>query len=657
MSPLEQVFGPDGPLSQAAPQYRFREGQLKLAQAIEANIESRGVLIAEAGTGVGKTFAYLVPLLKTQGKSLVSTATRHLQDQLYQRDLPRVKAALGVSAEIAILKGRSNYLCLHRMEMHQDDGRFHRREDVHAFQEIVRFSSVTRTGDVSECSAVPENASVWAQATSTRENCLGQDCPKLNDCFLMAARKRAAEADIVVVNHHLLCADMALRDEGFGELLPTVDDIVIDEAHALPEIATQFFGQSMSTQLLNHLARDALAVGLQHARDAASWPDLCAAVEKAASDLRLLMPSISATASAADGLATARRIGWDALPTATRDQWRERLDAATDALIAIHQVLAINAERHVEIAQLEAFSQDLIARIGDFCEDDDGAPVVRWIESSRYSVTLNVTPYDIQEKFLQEIEKHRRSWTLVSATLAIAGSFHHFADRLGLHEAPTLIAESPFDFQNQGLLLVPDGAPDPKSPSLIADLMSQSSMQDLFAAVDGGIFMLCTSHRSVGHARDWVTRWAQTHTDRLVLIQGEAPRHQLIDRFREHGRAILVGSHSFWEGVDVPGRALTMVMIDKLPFAPPDDPILEARSRWLARQGRDPFSSIQLPEAGILLKQGVGRLIRSESDRGLVVIGDRRLAETAYGRRIIRSLPGFRRTRSVAEAIDWLKNL
>jgi len=245
----------------------------------------------------------------------------------------------------------------------------------------------------------------------------------------------------------------------------------------------------------------------------------------------------------------------------------------------------------------------------------------------------------------------------VSATLAIGGSFQHFADRLGLQEAPTLMAESPFDFHSQGLLLVPDSAPDPKSPSLIADLLSDPSMQELLAAVNGGIFLLCTSHRSVGHARDWVTRWAQQHPERLVLVQGDAPRHQLIDRFREHGCAVLIGSHSFWEGVDVPGRALSMVLIDKLPFAPPDDPILEARSRWLARQGRDAFSSIQLPEAGILLKQGVGRLIRSESDRGLVVIGDRRLAETAYGRRIIRSLPAFRRTRSVVEAIEWLKNL
>jgi ATP-dependent DNA helicase DinG len=663
MSPLEQLFDSSGPLSRAAPGYRTRSGQILLAQAIEDTIGSRTILVAEAGTGVGKTFAYLAPLLQTQGKALISTATRHLQDQLFLRDLPRLKSALGVSAQISVLKGRSNYLCLYRLEQHKEEGRFGRREDAQAFTEIVRFASHTTTGDISECVAVSESAAVWAQATSTRENCLGQNCPRVNDCHVMAARKRAAEADIVVVNHHLLCADMALRDEGFGELLPTVDYVVIDEAHALADIATQFFSQSLSTQLLGHLARDSLAIGLQHARDAASWPDLCGAVEKAAAELRLCMPDaalgggMQANVKPNTQPLTNRRIGWDSLDQASKTRWQEALNAVTDSVIAINQVLEVNASRHLELAQLHALSQEMISRLGMFCEQDSDAPVVRWMESSRYALTLHITPYDIRDKFQQEIVKHQRAWIFVSATLAIGGSFAHFLERLGLEEARTLIASSPFDFQAQGLLLVPEKLPDPKAPNLITQLLDQPEIADLINTVGGGIFILCTSHRSVGHARDWMGRWVIEHPDRRLLVQGEIPRHQLIEEFRAHGNAILIGSHSFWEGVDVPGDALVMVLIDKLPFAPPDDPILEARARWLERQGRDAFTSIQLPEAAIQLKQGVGRLIRSESDRGLVVIGDRRLADTPYGRRIIRSLPGFKRTRCVEEAKVWLKAL
>lgn len=665
--PLESIFAEDGPLSHSAPGYRFRPGQARLAQVIDDTMTSRSVLVAEAGTGVGKTYAYLVPILLRQGKSLISTATRHLQDQLFDRDLPRIKAALGVSAQVAVLKGRGNYLCLYRMEQHQEEGRFAKRDETQAFGDIVRFAALTNTGDISECAAVPEQSSVWAYATSTRENCLGQNCPRLDACHVMAARKRATEADLVVVNHHLLCADMALRDEGFGELLPTVDHVVIDEAHALPEIATQFFGHSVSTQMAAALARDVLATGLQHARDAASWPDLCGQIEKAAAELRLLMPNTV-------GAQAASRQGWDALSSTSQNQWTDCIDALMVAINQVSDVLQINAERHIELAQLHEYSQDLYARLGLFTAKDSDAPVVRWMEASRYSLTLHITPYDIRERFSQELARHQRAWILVSATLAVGGkppplqqtelrdeeqksAFRYFLERMGLEEARTLIAQSPFDFQAQGLLLVPEQAPDPKAVDLTAQLLSQPELLDLIATVAGGVFILCTSHRAVGLAKDKMTRWAANHPDRLLLVQGDSPRSLLIDRFRDHGRAILIGSHSFWEGVDVPGTALSMVFIDKLPFAPPDDPVLEARSRWLAKQGRDPFNAIQLPQAAILLKQGVGRLIRTESDHGLVVIGDKRLADTPYGRRIIQSLPPFRRTRKVSEAVQWLSSI
>jgi ATP-dependent DNA helicase DinG len=643
MSLPETWFDAQGPLATATPTYRVRTGQIALAQAILDNLESRATLVAEAGTGVGKTFAYLVPLLHRGEKALISTATRHLQDQLMEKDLPRVKAAFGVSVQAAVLKGRSNYLCLHRIEQHETEGRFTRREDAQAFREIVRFSKLTSTGDIAECTSVAETSSIWSQATSTRENCLGQNCPQLADCFVMAARKKASDADVIVVNHHLLCADMALREEGFGELLPTVAHVVIDEAHALPEIAVQFFGHSLSTQTINVFTRDTLAAGLSLARDAASWPDLCGAVDSATSNLRLLL-----------GGGAGQRLAWDQLSTAQRADWQEKLEGLRSALQSMNAVLELNAERHIELEQLQVRCQELLARLAHFFKHDEDALVVRWVEATKYSMTLHVTPYDIRERFTQEMDKHARSWSFVSATLAVSGSFSHFNERLGLERAHTLIAESPFQFQEQGLLYVPQNSPDPKSPQLMAQLLEQPEVSELIDDCAGGVFLLCTSHRAVGLAKDWLSRWAIRHPDRLILVQGDAPRGALIDQFRNHGRAVLAGSHSFWEGVDVPGIALSMVVIDKLPFAPPDDPVLAARARWLERQGRDPFMTLQVPEAALLLKQGVGRLIRSETDRGVVVIGDRRLAETAYGRRILRSLPDFRRTRNYEDVKGWV---
>ena len=459
----------------------------------------------------------------------------------------------------------------------------------------------------------------------------------------MSARKKAAEADLVVVNHHLLCADMALREEGFGELLPTVAHVVIDEAHALPEIAVQFFGHSLSTQTINVFTRDTLAAGLSLARDAASWPDLCGAIDNATSNLRLLLTG-----------GAGQRVAWDQLSAEQRTSWQERLEGLRVSLQGMNEVLELNAERHIELEQLQVRCQELRSRLSQFLKHDEDALVVRWVEATKYALTLHVTPYDIREKFSQEMAKHARSWSFVSATLAVSGSFAHFNERLGLQEPQTLIAQSPFQFQEQGLLYVPENAPDPKSPQLMAQLLEQPEVSELIDECAGGVFLLCTSHRAVGLAKEWLARWAIRHPDRLILVQGDAPRGALIDQFRSHGRAVLAGSHSFWEGVDVPGIALSMVVIDKLPFAPPDAPVLAARARWLERQGRDPFMTLQVPEAALLLKQGVGRLIRSETDRGVVVIGDRRLAETAYGRRILRSLPDFRRTRNYEEVRGWI---
>ena len=655
MSPLKDLFDGSGPIARSGEGYCFRSGQLKLAEAILEALSQQQILLAEAGTGVGKTFAYLVPLMLASGKSIISTATRHLQDQLYERDLPRIKSALGVSLQTAVLKGRANYLCLYRLDRAREQGRFQRPDDAHLFSQIVAFSGLTSTGDIAECSAVPEQSPVWAMATSTRENCLGQSCPQFSECFLIKARQRAAEADLLVVNHHLLCADMALRDEGFGELLPSADHVVIDEAHALPEIATEFFSQSVSTQALSGLARDSLAVGLENARDAASWPDLCGAVERSIMEMRSALTERPDRDIGASAAGPHSRMGWDQLSAKEQQRWTDLLQGIGVALLALREVLSLNADRHAELARLAAFSLELHQRLEAFQTHEPAAMDVRWMEFSRYGITLRRTPYEIAARFQEEINRQPKSWILLSATLAIAGRFDHFQRRLGLEHAKTLIAESPFDFQRQGLLLVPHPLPDPKRPDHISQVLQQPDILELLEAVKGGIFLLCTSHRAVGHASQWATQWAAAHPQRLILIQGQAPRPALIEQFRSHGAALLIGSHSFWEGVDVPGEALSLVLIDKLPFAPPDDPVLQARLRWCEAQGVDSFSALQVPEAAILLKQGVGRLIRSESDRGLVLIADRRLAETGYGRRMLRSLPNFARTREIGQAVQWLQ--
>jgi len=662
MDDLKRLFGPDGPLSKAAPHYRFRPGQLDLAEQVAKSLQEKRVLLAEAGTGVGKTYGYLVPLMLSSGKALVSTATKHLQDQIFLRDLPRVKAALGVSLKISLLKGRSNYLCLHRLAQQQDSGRFTRAEDAAAFRSVVSFSNITRQGDISECTEVPEHSAIWPLVTSTRENCLGQNCPQVKECHVMAARKDALEADLVVVNHHLFCADLALRDQSLGDLLPTVEHVVIDEAHALPEIAAQFFGQSLSTASVSHLARDLLEMGLAHARDGASWPDVAGQLERAAADVRLL---------SADVLSSGR-MGWDHLGAERQEKWRAAMQLLHAALKTVLDVLAINEARHVELGQLAARTDDLLHRLNEFLHeapltgldtseetqpetDQQTHPMVRWIEAGRYALTFHMTPFDIAPRFREELLRHQRAWVFVSATLAVAGRFQHIQERLGLEQADCMIAESPFDYSQQGLLLVPRQAPDPKAPDALLQLLGQADIQELLHQVPGGIFILCTSHRVVGMAQEFFSSWVASHPDRMLLVQGQTPRHQLIEQFRQHGRAVLIGSHSFWEGVDVPGAALSLVLIDKLPFAPPDDPVLEAKGRWVRRMGRDPFTTLALPEAAITLKQGVGRLIRTESDWGLVLMADRRLAETPFGRQMLRSLPAFHRTREVSEAMAWLK--
>ena len=661
------AFEADGPLARAQPGYRMRDGQREMALAVAQAIAGAGAgtgpsgadatdaLVAEAGTGTGKTFAYLVPALLSGGRVLISTGTRTLQDQLYHRDLPRVRAALGVGVAMALLKGRSNYVCRHHLRRNLEEGRFERREDIAVLRRIERFAAISASGDRGEAPGIAEDAPAWARATSTRENCLGQDCPELADCFVFKARQAAQQADIVVVNHHLFCADLALRDEGVGELLPTTAALIFDEAHQLPEIATQFFGRSTSTRQLLDFARDLLRVGLADARDAADWAGASSLIEQAVRGLRL--------AAGRPGRLDARQLrGHVALRAASADLVAALPLAPLESAAERSRDLARLAVRARELAQrLQHWLAGLDGEAGATTSASDGAaaaeldeaaPAILWAEVHQSGVTLHETPLSIAATFRRHRECAARAWIFTSATLAVAGRFDHFTAAMGLEGARTLRWESPFDFARRALLFVPRDCGDPAAPGFARHVADAAWR--LIEANRGRAFVLCTSLRMVDQQAQLLgERVRDAGADIELLVQGQASRLALIERFRALPNPVLLGSASFWEGVDVVGAQLSLVIIDKLPFAAPDDPILRARIDAMRSAGGDPFREIQLPAAAMALKQGVGRLIRSETDRGLLAICDERLLTKSYGGSLVKSLPPFRLTRDEREALDF----
>ncbi|HEF4734686.1 ATP-dependent DNA helicase [Burkholderia multivorans] len=617
-------------------------------------------LIVEAGTGTGKTYAYLVPAMLWGGKVIVSTGTKHLQDQLFLRDIPTVRNALAVPVTVAMLKGRANYLCHYYLQRTADNGRLPSRQDTAYLQEIVRFAKITKSGDKAELASVPETAPVWSMVTSTRDNCLGQECPHYKECFVMQARREAQQADIVVVNHHLFFADIMLRDTGMAELLPNANTVIFDEAHQLPETATLFFGETLSTTQILELARDTVAEGLSHARDAVEWVKLGGALERAARDVRL--------AFADDQIVrmSLAQLGDDHPLFAALDALEAALDALASALASQAEraeSLGACLRRARELQDLltgwvapgaaEAAAQADAAAAGDAAAAaGDPNEKVRWVEVFAHTVQLHETPLSVAPIFAKQRAGVPRAWIFTSATLSVRGDFTHYAAQMGLSSRRSMTLASPFDYQTQGLLYVPRNLPQPSSPAF-TDAVFDAALPAIEAA-GGGVFMLCTTLRAVDRiasklrdvieSRGWNTP---------LLVQGDASRTELLDRFRAYGNAILVGSQSFWEGVDVRGDALSLVVIDKLPFAPPDDPVLAARLDALAKKGLSPFAVHQLPQAVITLKQGAGRLIRAETDRGVLMICDTRLVDKPYGRRIWQSLPPFKRTREIAVVQDF----
>nr|WP_231942166.1 ATP-dependent DNA helicase [Cupriavidus taiwanensis] len=667
---LATIFADTGTLAQAIPGYRPRASQHKMAEAVAGAIAQNDSVIVEAGTGTGKTYAYLVPAMLWGGKVILSTGTKNLQDQLFLRDIPTVRHALNVPVSVALLKGRANYVCHYHLERAQAGGRLASRQDAAWLREIGRFIKETATGDKAELASVPENAPVWQMVTSTRDNCLGSECPHYKDCFVMRARKEAQQADVVVVNHHLFFADVVLRDTGMAELLPAANTVIFDEAHQLPETATLFFGETLSTSQLLEIARDTVAEGLSHARDAVDWVALGAPLERAARDLRLAFGKDNARLALGQ-IEADRRIA---------EPFNETLDALDAALSDFVEMLESQAERAESLQQCHRRALELANKLAAWRTDAPAAPApqpadgeeqgqeqggaapsagpetVRWVEVFSHTVQLHRTPLSIAPIFTRQRGGQPRAWVFTSATLSVKGNFTHYAAQLGLDKERSLTLPSPFDYAKQGLLYVPRDMPAPQSPQF-TDAVVQAALP-LIEAAGGRTFLLCTTLRAVQRASDLLyDAFAERGLNLPLLVQGQASRTELLDRFRELGNAVLVGSQSFWEGVDVRGEALSLVIIDKLPFAPPDDPVLAARMEVLQKKGLSPFAVHQLPHAVITLKQGAGRLIRSESDRGVLAIFDTRLVEKPYGRQIWQSLPPFTRTREAATVVRFLESL
>ena len=715
---LPTLFSESGPLARAFDGYCVRTEQIEMSQAIQTAIREASTVVLEAGTGVGKTAAYLVPALLEGGKVIVSTGTKALQDQLFHRDLPAVRDALAVPIKVALLKGRSNYLCWYHLDRtNQDATLLGSRQEVRDLGLINSFIHRSPTGDKAECPTVPEHATIWARVTSTRENCLGSDCPRYSECFVVKARREAQDADVVVVNHHLFFADLMLREEGVPELLPNAQTIIFDEAHQLPDTATLFFGDSISTLQFLDLLRDTLATGQAQARDGANWNDVLAPLDRAARDLRLCFGQQLQRLSQA-------QLGLD------HPLW-PALNTLKDALAHVRDVLDSQAERSPDLAQLHRRAHELMQRLTAWgAPEREGEPELCWIDVGSHGVQLHRTPISVAEVFRRqrlglgeaeiapdeevdeddEIVRHaldddeaammdafgdvepvaplrpdaprdddevddlqallaggdagashiapppRKAWIFTSATLAVKNDFSHFTHALGLEDAACQSWSSPYDYPTQAMLYVPHNVPQPSDPGH-TDAVVDAALP-LIRANRGRAFVLCTSLRAVAKAAERLKQvFGEAGDPFPVLQQGDAPRPTLLEDFRRAGNAVLVGSHSFWEGIDVKGDALTLVVIDKLPFAPPDDPVLAKRLELLAKAGGNPFMSHQVPQAIIALKQGAGRLIRSEIDRGVLMICDTRLIDKPYGRRIWQSLPPMRRSRVEQDVVDFLLTL
>ncbi len=639
---IKSLFASDGLLAQAFEGYVERDAQLEMAQAIENSINSETSICIEAGTGTGKTFAYLVPAIvaadEFEKKIIISTGTKNLQDQLYFRDLPSIFDALGIHKEKALLKGRNNYLCIYRLAQNLDSGRFKSRSMADTLVKVNQWSNKTVSGDLTQCPDLKDNDPLWGYVSSTNDNCLGADCPDYADCYLVRARQKAMDADLVVVNHHLLLADMVLKEDGFGELLPETDIVVADEAHQVAAIAHGFYGHRLTSRQINELCRDTEIEAMTTAKDDRQLSVAVRRVEGAINEIRLKLGD------------SGRKINWLQLDVKVRNDLFSEL---LREMKALSKRLDLNATRSKGLDSCHRRSVEILQTLVLFDNKELAQDAVRWAETYRTGFAVVETPLDVSEAFEQSRMEHgAQTWVFTSATLSQARKFDHFKDQLGLNDAEELMLDSPFDYESQSLLYVPRGLPDPRNPKYIESWFNK--VMPLIEANQGGTFLLFTSYYALNKVRDLIEDKVDASK---LMVQGERPKNELIEAFREQGDAILLATSSFWEGVDVKGMALSLVVIDKLPFAAPDEPLIEAKVQSMRKQGKNPFYDLQIPEAITALKQGAGRLIRDQEDKGVLVLCDPRLVANNYGQAFLQSLPELPRTRSQETVIKFLQGL
>ena len=622
------ILADDGPLSELIEGYAVRQQQTAMAEAISSALEHNESLICEAGTGTGKTFAYLIPAILSGRKTIISTGTKHLQDQLFHKDLPLVQKALGLACNVALLKGRVNYLCLHRLKGLEDDKRFLNRQSIGNLLAVRQWSQQTGSGDLSELTQLAEDSPLRPAITSNTENCLGQECADYEQCFVVKARKKALAADLTVVNHHLLLSDMALREQGFGELLPAVDTVIFDEAHQIAELASRFFGQTVSSYQFLELFRDTRAA---YFAEAADLPDLLKnldALDKSLRDLRLSLGRYD------------RRTAWHVMKA--QPAVMDALTVVRSRAGEIHHILAAFAQRGKSLDNCYKRMDGILNMLDSFIESGTDE-YIRWLETTGQGFVFHRTPLDIAAIFQMRFAEYECQGVYTSATLAVNADFSHFAGQLGLQNVRAKVWESPFDFNKQTLLYLPPAMPEPRAQNYTEKLIEKA--MPVLKLSQGRAFLLFTSHRALQEAAALI----KERLDFPVLVQGQAPRTELLENFRQIRHAVLLGTSSFWEGVDVKGEALSCVIIDKLPFAAPADPVLQARLKKMEESGGQPFMEYQVPEAVITLKQGIGRLLRDKNDYGVLMICDPRLKTRAYGRIFLSSLPDMQHTQELKD--------
>ncbi|MEK6805257.1 MAG: ATP-dependent DNA helicase [Pseudomonadota bacterium] len=634
MSPseIEDLFAAGGPLARAITDYSPRPQQLTMAQAVAHALEAAETLVVEAGTGTGKTFAYLVPALLSGQRVVISTGTLNLQDQLFRRDLPRVRDALGAPVRVSLLKGRANYLCLHRLKQAQHQPAL--RSEWPRLQALLNWSQETSNGEIQQAPLLRREDPLLPRVTSTAENCLGSRCADFEQCFVAKARQAAQAAEVVVINHHLLLSDFVLKEEGFGRILPGADAVIVDEAHQLPDAAEQFFGARLTSHQLDTLAQDCVTEA-QVLRDVPDLADAAVMLSRASAQWAATFSALNGRLKFAD--------------YAARKSVPEALDGIFDALQSFNLVLKPLSERSVELDGLKNRGADLAIRLAAVTATDDAQ--IRWVEAQSRGGGMHATPLRLSEGFRRLRETQPGAWVFTSATLAVGENFSHFSAELGLGDAPCLRLESPFDFETQARLYLPSGLPEPNAPDFHERLFD--TVLPLIRESRGGAFLLCTSHRALRLAAERLRR----ELTQPLYVQGEGDRAVLLEQFAADGNAVLIGTSSFWEGVDVRGSALRMVIIDRLPFTAPGDPVFEARLDALAKSGASPFMDYQLPQAIMTLRQGAGRLIRDASDQGLLVLCDPRLRSKSYGARVLASLPSMPILDEQADALRWLRKI